>query len=250
MLEPFSSFEKHQDLKGFHLFHAQSSNCSMRARFLFAEKSLQYVSHIININAQENLHSKYLKIHPNGLVPSLVHDGKTVPGSDNILLYIEDNFPNPKLSPKDPQAIEAMKKWVTLAADFQIAGVKPYSYSRRKTVNKSQYIMSKYANLIADRELVDFHLQTINGFDAVTIRNADKLVYQIYEDLNAQLSQKYWIMGEQFTLADIAWSTPHLSLGRAGFTLEPFPHVKTWVKRLEQRPAYIEQMQFMLGIGQ
>lgn len=247
MTEPFSSYEDFKDLKGLHLFHAQSSNCSMRARVLLAEKSLDYVTHMINVSAQENLHPKYLQIHPDGLVPALVHDGKAVPGSDNILLYLEEQFPNPSFSPSDNSDVEIMKQWVHRAAAFHMNAVKTYTYSRRKTVNKSGLEMSAYANLVQDPALVDFHTQSLEGFNNATILKSDRLVHQTFENLNMQLSGRDWIMGAQFTLADIAWSTPHLTLGRAGFTLESFPNVQRWVKRLEQRKVYIDQMLFMLA---
>lgn len=256
MAQVFTPFDTFRELQGLHLFHAKGSNCSMRVRFLCArvrflcaEKSLDYVSHLIDIKAQENLHRKYLEIHPNGLVPALVHDGKAVPGSDNILLYLEEQFPNPCFSPSDVTDLNLMKQWVRRAADFQLSAVKPYTYSRNQTVNKAGLPMSIYANLVKDPDLVDFHAHSLVGFDEDVIHMADKRVTESYGDLNDHLSQRDWLAGSQFTLADIAWSTPHLSLGRVGFTLENFPNVNRWYERLKMRSTYLIEMNYMLASG-
>ena len=60
------------------LYHANHSTCSQKVRLCMAEKGLKYKSHLIDLGAKEQLDPEYLKINPNGVVPSLVHDGLIV----------------------------------------------------------------------------------------------------------------------------------------------------------------------------
>ncbi len=46
----------------------------------------------------------YMKLNPNGVVPTLVHDGYVITESSLILYYIDEAFPDPPLMPKTPAA--------------------------------------------------------------------------------------------------------------------------------------------------
>ena len=60
------------------LYHAGRTTCSRKARLCLAEKGLDYVSHYMNLGAFENHAPEYLKLNPNGVVPTLVHDGRVI----------------------------------------------------------------------------------------------------------------------------------------------------------------------------
>lgn len=45
----------------------------------------------------------YRKINPRGLVPALVHNGKTLTESLDLCQYCEDQFPGPALMPAAPE---------------------------------------------------------------------------------------------------------------------------------------------------
>src|SRR6202021_1035874 len=45
-----------------------------------------------------------MKLNPNGVVPTLVHDGNVICESSLILYYIDEAFPNPPLMPTTPVA--------------------------------------------------------------------------------------------------------------------------------------------------
>ena len=45
----------------------------------------------------------YLKLNPNGVVPTLIHDGEPITESSLILYYIDDALPGAPLMPKQPR---------------------------------------------------------------------------------------------------------------------------------------------------
>jgi glutathione S-transferase len=52
-----------------------------------------------------------MKLNPNGVVPTLVHDGRTVIESSVILYYLDEAFPIPPLMPRDPAGAGAGCAW-------------------------------------------------------------------------------------------------------------------------------------------
>ena len=86
-------------LKGLHLYHTARSNCAARVRLLLEEKELAWISYHIDLGKKENISEKYFGINPKGVVPTLVHDGKVVVESNDILVYLEETFPEPGFRP-------------------------------------------------------------------------------------------------------------------------------------------------------
>ena len=74
--------ESVKSMQGLHLFHSGVSNCSMRVRLALEEKGLPWQSHHLNLMQKEHITEDYFGINPNGLVPSLVHDGVVIIESD------------------------------------------------------------------------------------------------------------------------------------------------------------------------
>ena len=66
------------------LYQSDYSTCSQKVRLCMAEKGLKFDGHLINLAIKEQLDPEYLKINPNGVVPSLVHDGRIVIDSSVI----------------------------------------------------------------------------------------------------------------------------------------------------------------------
>ena len=60
------------------LYGAPQSTCSQRVRFVLNAKGLAFEEHRLDLFAGDQLEPEYLKLNPNGLVPTLVHDGVPV----------------------------------------------------------------------------------------------------------------------------------------------------------------------------
>ena len=64
-----------KSLKGIHLWHTPMSSCSQRVRITLAEANKNFESHMIDLEKDEHATPEYQRIHPKGLVPTLVDDG-------------------------------------------------------------------------------------------------------------------------------------------------------------------------------
>ena len=101
--------------KGLHLFHFEESTCSRKVRMVLALKRLDYTPHHVDISVHENVSEFYLGINPRGLVPCLVHDGEVVIESNDIVTYLEEAFPEPRLLDSEAEAAAAKEDGLHMA---------------------------------------------------------------------------------------------------------------------------------------
>ncbi len=81
------------------LWHEWNSVHSYRVRIVLAEKRLAWVDHTIELLAFDNLKPEYLRINPDGVVPTLVHDGAPIYDSSVICEYLDSKHRGDKLFP-------------------------------------------------------------------------------------------------------------------------------------------------------
>ncbi|MBL7546210.1 MAG: maleylacetoacetate isomerase [Bdellovibrionaceae bacterium] len=87
------------------LYNYFRSSTSYRVRIALNLKNIEYVYqpvHLIN-NGGEQFSSAYQALNPMSEVPTLEHDGLALGQSVAIIEYLEEQFPNPSLFPKDIQ---------------------------------------------------------------------------------------------------------------------------------------------------
>jgi glutathione S-transferase len=83
-------------------YHNINSVCAQKVRIALKEKALDVKEHLLTLRGDQH-DAAYRKLNPNGVVPTLVHDGKPIIESSLILYYLDDAFPDPPLMPREPQ---------------------------------------------------------------------------------------------------------------------------------------------------
>ena len=146
--------------------------------------------------------------HPHGKVPALEHDGKRVFELAAIMLYLTDLFPEKKLGPQigDPLRGEYLS-WLAYRAGV----IEPSIMMRRLNVQ---------------------HMQGAMGWAA-----AD----EVEEVLNDTLSMRPYILGEEFTAADISVGGVIAFLARVKM-LNETETLRAYTQRITSRPAFIKVM--------
>ena len=210
--------------------------------FFCPEKNLPWESHHLDIlDKKENLADEYLAINPNGLVPALVHDGTVVTESADILLYLEENFPEPRLIPSDPELKTEMEYWVKLASSSHLETIKTFVYGTMGSITKKGVDMEAYANVQMDEKLTTFHNKALEGFSKEEVEAAHNKILELFKQIETRLDDHDWLLGDEFTLADIAWVVQYfLYLGMMQKSLDDFPRFSAWGKRFMQRPSFVE----------
>jgi glutathione S-transferase len=225
-------------LKGIHLYHAGMSNCSMRVRLALEEKGLKWVSHEVDLGTQENIQPWYLAINPKGLVPAIVHDGVVVTESNDILAYLEKQFPEPALVPADPTLAAEANAWFDLAVSLHIKAIKTWVYGSSLGATKKRSDMQRYTEIQPDKELVAFHQKSLDGFSAQDIETARKMIADAFQKMELRLKDHAYLVGNTQSIADIAWLPQYVVLGTLGFDFKPYPAIVAWARRQEKRPTY------------
>merc|ERR1719188_2490379 len=72
----------------------------------------------------EQLEDDMLRVNPNGSQPTLVHDGHSVIGIEEIISYLEDHIPGPQVLARSasPAEQEEIIRWVRLASHAPTPG--------------------------------------------------------------------------------------------------------------------------------
>jgi GST-like protein len=225
--------------EGLHLYHGAISNCSMRVRMTLIEKGLDWTSHHIDLKKKENISDEYFGINPNGLVPTLVDNGVVHIESNDIIDYLDDTYPEPSLRAEDDAE---MMEWLHLAAAIHVPACKPYVYAMKiaKKIQKTDEEQAKYDELQQNKELKEFHSKHAGSkeFSTSDLDKAKAILGACFTKLEVTLEGRDWIMGDQFTLADISWIPLYFVILGCGYSFDDYPNIRRWAAGFESRESY------------
>jgi glutathione S-transferase len=190
-----------------------SPNCR-KVQAVVHELSIRPEIVVIDFAKGEHKQPDYLRINPNGLVPSLVDGDLRLWESTAIMQYVADLHGETPLFPRDPKLRADVVRWQSweLAHFGRVLGVALY-------------------------ERLFKPLMGMRGDEGVAQRALEEL-RPLLGILNAQLEGRAFVTGSHVTLADysLAAELPLAKLGRVD--LSPYPSVRAWLGRLDEREAW------------
>jgi len=174
------------------------------------ELGLAYTVHPLALSEQEQKQDWYLKLNPNGRIPTIVDRGNddfVVFESGAILIYLAEK--TGRLMPTDAKGRLRVIQWLM----FQMAGVGPMmgqaNVFLRYAPEKIPYAIDRY-----QRE-----------------------VRRLLEVLDHQLATNEYLAGSNYSIADIAhWAWVH-GYEWSGVTIDGLSHLARWIERVGSRPA-------------
>ncbi|MGB6322009.1 MAG: glutathione S-transferase family protein, partial [Xanthobacteraceae bacterium] len=228
------------------LYHFWSSVCSVRCRMALEEKGVKWTSRYIDLFKFDQLKPEYLAINPDGIVPTLVHDGEPIRESTIINEYIDAAFPGPALTPREPLQQARMREFIRKCEDGFDGIVK---------LTMVKYILPKLRNRWSDDELIkraaqrpmryyqDVHSRAVRGeITAAELAEARVAIEELLDRLERTLDPEPWIIGKTLTLADIAVAPYVFRLSALGsdqfWSKDRRPRINDWYARLSARPAF------------
>lgn len=112
------------------LYNAPQSTCSQRVRFVLNAKALPFEEHRLDLFAGDQLKPAYLALNPNGVVPTLVHDGAIVIDSSVIMEYVDEVFPEgPCFVPRDAVLRATMRSLMRFIDEVPAPAIRVPSYN-------------------------------------------------------------------------------------------------------------------------
>jgi glutathione S-transferase len=165
-----------------------------------------YTLHLMNMKAGEQRQPAYLAVNPMGKVPAIRHGDAVVTEQAAIYLYLADLFPDAGLAPPIGDTLRGpYLRWMI----FYAASFEPAVIDRAMQRTPTSAGMSPYGDY-------DIMLNT----------------------LLAQLSEGPYILGTQFSAADILWATA--LAWTVEFKLVPeAPVVMEYIARVLARPSLV-----------
>ncbi len=228
------------------LYNFSPSTCSQKVRICLAEKGLEWTDTRFNSANGEHISPEYLKLNPNGVVPTLIHDGAVIMDSSVICEYLDEVFPEVSLTPADPVARAHMRKWLRYFEEVPTPAVRYPSFNMVLLAGFKNLSESELEAAATARPLRK-HFYRQMGLDGFTEREIEKAINDI-ADTVARMEEALakgvpWLMGEQFTLADICVvrSIDRMEdLGMAHIWQDDFPLVTDWLSRFQARASFKE----------
>ena len=146
-----------KNLKGIHLWHAPMSSCSQRVRLVMTETKTIYKSHVINIAKDEHATKSYQAIHPNGLVPAIIIDGRLFIESIDIIQLIPDNDSDLLLH----SDISLLKEADQAQMDLKLLS---FEFLFKSGPQQIQEQFDKFRGTHKNEQLKQFRIDLYNGF--------------------------------------------------------------------------------------
>ena len=113
----------------FELYNTPHSTCSQKVRLCLAEKNVSWTDVHVDIANNEHLTPEYLTINPNGVVPTLSHNGNFICDSSVICEYLDEVIPEPALIPKNPIKRAEMRTWMRFIEEVHTVAVRVPSFN-------------------------------------------------------------------------------------------------------------------------
>jgi glutathione S-transferase len=170
---------------------------------------------LVDLAKGEQRAPAYLKLNPNGRVPTLVDGTFALTESHAIMQYLCEVTPGQTLYPTEARARADVNRWLFWNAHhFQPAvSVLGYEHIVKKILGRGEA-------------------------DPKEIARGEMLVGQCASVLDAHLAGREWIAQDKLTLADLAISTPLASIERAKLPMQPYAHVARWLARVQDLSAW------------
>ena len=190
------------------LYDNIASVAAQKVRLTLHEKGRCWDTETVNLRNGEVMNPDYLRLNPSGVVPTLIHDGEVLIESTAIMEYLDEVFPDPPLKPASPLARHRMRLWTKrIDEDVQRAtgNLSQAVYIRYAHVDKSAEELDAYFARMPDKDREVRQRSAIRlGLDAPEVALALWVFSRLIDDIDRQASATPWLVGDAFTLADIA----------------------------------------------
>jgi len=236
---------------GLKLYNAPQSTCSQRVRFVLNAKELAFDEVKLDLLAGDQLKPDYLKLNPNGVVPTLDHDGEIVIDSSVIIEYLDEVAPEPvRFTPALPAARAQMRALMRFIDEMPAAAIRVPTFNlaflpRFQAMSEEEFLAFADSKPLRKEFMLAMGRK---GFSEKEMNNAlDRLARTLTRMDDAIASSGGpWLMGKDLTLADIAVMPVIVRMADLGLDnmWENKPAIARWLDAVCVHPAYVPTYYF------
>ena len=196
------------------LFDYLPSQNAWKVRLLLNHLDRPYRTVPISIFEGEGKTADFMRISPTGAVPAIqLEDGRTLAESNAILAYLAGGT---AYLPADP---------------FDRAKVQQWPHFEQERVES---VIGSLRYWTMTGKLPHRSTEMIEGKRAAAKRTLDIL--------ERELATRPFLAGDIYTIADMAVFAYASRAEEAGLSLEPYPHFRAWIARIEAQPGFLATM--------
>jgi glutathione S-transferase len=141
-------------------------------------------------------------------VPVIDDNGTVVSDSNAILVYLAKKYGTTQWLPEDAEGAAVVTRWLSAAAG-------PVAFGP------------------ATARLITLFSAPLDAERAKTI------AYGLFDVMEQELATRDWLAGGTATIADIAGYSYIAHAPEGDVSLEPYPHIRAWLKRIEGLPGFV-----------
>jgi len=228
----------------FTLYNAPQSTCSQRVRFVLNAKKLPFDEVKLNLLEGDQLKPDYLKLNPNGVVPTLDHDGAIVIDSTVITEYLDEVEPEESFTPEDPVRRARMRALMHFIDEMPAAAVRVPTFNLAflpsyQKMSREEFTAHAESKPIR-REFLLSMGQT--GFPQSEMDNALGRLRRTYQRMDAEIEKSGgpWLLGKDISLADVAVMPALVRMDDLGmaYQWQNLPRIVTWFDNIRAQPAF------------
>jgi glutathione S-transferase len=227
----------------FKLYNAPQSTCSQRVRFVFNGKKVPFDEVKLNLLAGDQLKPDYLKLNPNGVVPTLDHDGAIVIDSTVITEYLDEVEPRASFTPESPVARARMRALMHFIDEMPAAAVRVPTFNLAFLPSFQKMSRDDFVAMAQSKPLRREFMMTMGqtGFPQAEMDAALARLRRSYERMDAEIEKSGgpWLLGKHISLADVAVMPAVVrmhDLNMPGWL--DLPRVVTWFDNIRAHPAF------------
>lgn len=200
---------------GILLHGANGSPFVRKVRVILEEKSLPYEQNPV---VPFGVSDEYKQKSPLGKIPCLEEDGYVLPDSSCIGQYLERAHPTPPVYPSDARGL-GRALWYEEYGDTKVVEVCAPPFFER--------IVKKF---ILKQEPDEARVQ----------QAIDEQQPPVFDYLEGEIGDKQYLVGGQFSVADIATASPFQNLRLGGVEIDAgrWPKLAAYVDRILSRPSF------------
>ena len=152
---------------------------------------------------------EFLAKNPFGTVPVIEDGALTLADSNAILVYLATKYDaSGRWLPRDAATQGRVQRWLAVAADQLLNGP---ALARMVHVFGSKHDLPR----------------------------AQRVAAKLFEVLDAQLEARPFLAAPEPTIADVALYTYTAHAPEGGLSLQPYPHIRAWLDRIEALQGFV-----------
>ena len=232
-------------MEEFKLYNASQSICSHKVRFALNAKRIRFTEYKLDLFSGDQLKPEYLLINPNGLVPTLVHNGINIIDSLVIVQYLDEICNKSEtFTPQNPAMRARMRSLMAYIDEVPTPAVRIPSYNMAflthfKNMPEDEFQSMANAKPMRKEFLLKFGR---GGFSEKELNESlDRLSRSLIR-MQAEInnSKGPWFLGDKFSIADIAMMPVIIRLEDLSlkYMWDNKPEISHWLELIKNHPAF------------